>query len=126
VTVVRSRTGFDCGVTALAVLVTDITMRRVDPKMRGLKTLYSRELIAAAKVAGITLRSTRRFDLDRDQGILRVYWNNAAKRKDSPYGHYVTVLGGSIHCTSEHVVMPWRDYVIKYDARPCTLLREVA
>lgn len=122
-TAVRQRTGYDCGVTSLAIFLTDRAARHVDPRMRGVQGLYNRELVKAAALLGITLRVRRKFDLDTDEGILRIRWNDPKRRKDSPYGHYVTVITGSIHCPLEHVVMPWRHYLIQFNATEATLLQ---
>jgi len=126
VTVVRQRLESDCGVTSLAILMTDIAMRRVDPEMRGLAALYNRELVAAARIFGIRLRPTRRFDLDHEQGLLRIRWNAKKERQKFPDGHFVTVLRSSVHCPLHHEVLPWREYMVKRNATPVTLLREIA
>ena len=114
--------------SALAVLVTDAVMRGVDPDMRGLDGLWNRELVkAAGELRPFQLKATRNgtYDLDVDMGILRVQWKPGARKKNSPGGHYVAVIDGAIHCTDEHVVMPWRDYLQKFDAKASTLLKVV-
>lgn len=123
---VRQRTPSDCGVSALAILAADRAARRIDPTMRGLGGLYNRELIAAAQVLGLTLRTRRKFDLDRENGILRLRWNSGARRRANPEGHFVAAIDGSLVCPSESIALPWRDYILTYDARACTLLQVVA
>jgi hypothetical protein len=125
-TVLPQRTDEACGVTALAMFLAFVAMRKVDPEMLGLEALYNRELVAAAKTLGLRLRSTRRFDLDREQGILRVRWKDDNERAKHPYGHFVALINGNIHCPGKHVVLPWREYCVTYRAKPSTLLREVA
>jgi hypothetical protein len=128
-TVLPQRTDAACGVTALAMFLAFVAMRKVDPDMLGLESLYNRELIRAAKALGLRLRATRRFrltQLDREQGILRVRWKNDEERAANPNGHFVALILGNIYCPSKHVVLPWREYCVRYKANPCTLLREVA
>lgn len=120
---IRQRTGLDCGVTALAIFIADRAARQVVPGMRGLDGCYNRELIAAAKRLGVTMRAVRRYNLDVDEGILRIRWNGAERRVESPGGHFVAVIGGSVHDPSDASARPWRDYVITENARPCTLLK---
>jgi hypothetical protein len=122
-TSVRQRTKNDCGCASLGILLADLAARRVDPKMRGLNALYSRELVAAAKTLGVHMRQVRKFDLDRDEGILRIRWNSGSRKKDSPDGHFVALIAGAVHCPGDAVVRPWREYMVEFDARPCTLLR---
>jgi hypothetical protein len=121
--VVKQRTPASCGLAALTIYLLDAVMRRIDPKMRGLDGLYNRELLAAAAGFGFALVSTRRFDLDVDEGILRVRWNDRARKKANPDGHFVAVIAGSIHCPDLQVAMPWREYLAAYGGRPTTLLK---
>lgn len=120
---VLQRTRNDCGVASLGIWLADLAARQVDPGMRGQHGLYSRELIAAARCFGIVLVPVRRFNLDRDEGILRIRWNRGERRRRSPDGHFVAVIAGAIHCPAEAVVKPWREYLADYDARAATLLR---
>lgn len=122
-TVVRQRTIRDCGVSALAVLLVDAIVRRIDPEMQGLNGLYNRELIAAASQLGLTLRSKRNFDLDADDGLLRVRWKSGDRRQAAPHGHWVTLIHAVIHDPADATVLPWRNYCALNDAQPMTLLK---
>lgn len=119
---VRQRTLRDCGISALAVLLADTIARHVDPEMRGLNGLYNRELVAAAGHLGVTLRSRRSFDMDTDEGLLRVRWKGA-RRKQAPNGHWVALIDSAIHDPADATVLPWRDYCARFDAQPSTLLQ---
>jgi hypothetical protein len=121
-TAVRQRTLRDCGISALAILLADAIARRVDPEMRGLNGLYNRELVAAAGHLGFQLRSQRNFDMDTDEGLLRVRWKGD-RRKGAPHGHWVTLIQAAIHDPADATVLPWRDYVARFDAQPMTLLK---
>lgn len=126
--VIRQRTHGSCGIAALSVLQIDAVMRRIDPVMRGLDGLYHRELIDAAQnPAPIALRpvSNGKYDLDTDTGLLRVRWRKGQRKKDSPGGHFVAMIEGIIYCSSEHVAMPWREYLLQFDAEATTLLKVV-
>lgn len=121
---IRQRTGGDCGVAALAILVAYQAARRLAPQMHGLDGAYNREVIAFAKdLRPIHLRSVRRFDLDQDEGILSVRWHDPDRRRLNPGGHFVAVLGAVIHDPANGSARPWRDYVIQEEAQLCTLLK---
>lgn len=121
-TVVRQRTPRDCAVSALAIFIADAVARHVDPEMRGLNGLYNRELVTAAERLGFALQSRRRFDMDTDEGLLRLRWKGP-KRKAAPYGHWVALISGNLHDAGEGLVLPWRDYCARFDASPTTLLQ---
>jgi hypothetical protein len=121
--VIRQRTPSDCGAAALAMYLVDAAMRHADPQMRGLNGTYNRDILAAARAIGVSLAPTRRFDLDEDEGVLRVRWEDRDRRRNNPDGHFVTVVAGCIRCPDEQVSMPWREYIAKFGARPCTLLK---
>jgi hypothetical protein len=126
---IRQRADGDCGVASLAQLAevayedAYVAVAAVDPQHRGKKGLYGRELVAAAAHLELTLEPRRRYDLDEEEGILRVRWNDP--RRGDPGGHYVAVKGGFIICPSDGNPVPWRDYLKRFTARPCTLLAVV-
>lgn len=121
--VVKQRTPSDCGLAALVTYQVDAAVRRIDPEMHGLDGLYNREIVAAAKLLGFDLRPSRRFNLDEDEGVLRIRWIDRERRAGSPDGHFVALIRGCVHCSSEQVVMPWREYFATYGCRAATLLR---
>jgi hypothetical protein len=124
--VIRQQADADCGVSALGMLLADLAMRRVDPEWRGMRGLFSVEVVKAAKGMGVTLTSLRRpteKSLDRDSGILVVRWNSGERKANAPYGHYVTLIQGCIYCPSDSAVMPWRLYLARYDGYAATLLK---
>lgn len=125
--VIRQRGDADCGCAALAI-VAQITyedcyvaVSAVDKRYRGKNGLHNRDVIAAARKLGLSLKPTRRFDLDDDEGVLRVRWNDPKRRRG---GHFVAVTtGGFISCPSDGMPLPWRDYMERWGARPGTLLK---
>jgi hypothetical protein len=120
----RQRTKHSCGVASLGIFLADLAVRRIDPHMRGLNTLHNAELLAAADTVGVKLRAVRRFNLDHDEGILRIRWNARNPwARESPNGHFVAVLAGTIECPAQQVALPWRDYLVQFDARACSLLK---
>ena len=127
-TIVRQRAEGDCGVAALAMVAgqsyedTYIEVAKVDPRWRGKRGLYNREVIVVAQRLGLQLRQTRRFDLDHDDGVLRIRVN----RPTSPlheHGHFVALIDGEVGCPHFGARMPILDYLARVDARACTLLR---
>lgn len=111
-TIVRQRKDGDCGVAALAQLLGEayedvyVAMVTVDSTCRGGRGLYQKDLIAAAKRLGKTLRRRRRVDLDEDEGILSIIWP-----KGAPYrGHYVTLRRGLIFDPALSVPMDHEDW----------------
>jgi hypothetical protein len=128
VTIVRQRGDADCGCAALSTYLEEpyedcyLAVSKVDKRHRGKNGLHNREVIAAAKLMGVTLVPTRSFDLDEDEGILRVRWNDKKKRKG---GHFVCVIGSRICCPSDGVPVDWKVYLQRNNARLGTLLKEV-
>ncbi len=124
--IVRQRGDADCGVAALALIAQVsyedcyVAVAQVDKRHRGKNGLHNREVIAAARKLGLRLTSTRAYDLDDDEGVLRIRWNDP---KRSHGGHFVALMNGTIGCPSDGMPLPWRDYLIRWDARPATLLR---
>lgn len=118
----------DCAIAALAMFAmqtyedTYVAMSRIDPHRGGL-SVYHADIVKAAKLLGIVLTPTRKFDLDDDEGVLRVRWNGRRERKQNPHGHFVAVRNGQIFCPADAMVYPWRDYLTLYNGRPGTLLR---
>lgn len=125
---VRQKASGDCGVASLACLI-DATYEDVyvavtrvpgdlTRRLRGRSGLYNRHLVAAAKLLGVTLAPTRRFDLDHDNGVLRVRWAQTA-----PTDHFVCVRNGLVLCPTYSEVVDWADYLRANRARPLTLLK---
>lgn len=125
--VVRQRGDADCACGSLATYLGEsyedcyLAIAKVDARHRGKNGLHNRELIAAAKLMGVELAPTRTFDLDEDEGVLRVRWNDPKKRIG---GHFVSVVDGRIGCPSDGVAVPWREYLQRTNGRACSLLRE--
>lgn len=124
--VVRQRHPGDCGVAAIATLLSArigyedvyLAAARVDPRRRGKSGLYNRELVRLAQLLGLELEPVRAFNLDRDEGVLRV--------RGEPFaagGHYVAVRWGIVLDPLEGHVAPWRDWLRAREARAATLLR---
>ncbi len=128
VPMVKQRADGDCGLAALsmyAALVYEdlyVIAAKLDRKNRGKVGLYNREVIAIAAAAGIGLRPTRRYDLDDEEGILRLRWT-CARATLNPEGHMVAVRYGLIFDPADGCAYPWRDYSERYRPRFCTLLR---
>ncbi len=125
---IAQRKGKDCGVAALAMFAmiayedAYVAVMAIEPECRGGQGLFNRDVIAAATRLGITLTPTRKFDLDDDEGVLRIRWSgNRAKKQ--PGGHFVTVRNGQVFCPSDVMVYPWREYLTLYEARPGLLLK---
>jgi hypothetical protein len=136
VTLVRQRGTSDCGISALAMLAgqtyedTYVEVAKVDRKWRGKCGLYSREMVVIAARLGVRLVATKRFDLDQDEGILRIRpgvtrWASHGSPLNED-GHFVALVGGEIRCPVKHLRMPWRAYLAKVEARACTLLLKVS
>jgi hypothetical protein len=130
-TVVRQRGNADCGVAALANLTGQpyedvyVEAARVDTKHRGKNGLWNYQMRAIAARLGVTLTSTRTYDLDEDAGILRVRWTGA-KAVTSPGGHFIAVRDGIAFCPASPAPLAWRHYLEINAGRACTLLRETA
>lgn len=125
--VVRHRGDADCGCAALASFTgetyedTYVAVRDVEPTHRGKNGLTNYQVVAAAKrmEGRYKLTPTRRFDLDEDEGVLRIRWSDPGKRRG---GHFVAVVNGFIRCPSGEE-RGWREYLQMYGGRACTLLK---
>lgn len=125
-TVVRQRHPGDCGVAALATLLSArigyedvyLAAARVDPKLKGKGGLQNGELLRLARSLGLQLQPVRKFNLDRDEGLLRI-------RSDHHHseGHWVAVRWGIVLDPFDGFLAPWLSWVARYDARLATLLR---
>jgi hypothetical protein len=113
----------DCGVAALALTAEipyDRALRAVmevigeDP----IEGLTNRELLAAAARLEVPLVATRAYNLDVDEGVLRVRFG----RKDQT-GHWVALKRGLILCPTDGLAFPWQKYLRANDGRACTLLK---
>jgi len=128
-TLVRMRGDADCGCAAIATYLEEpyedvyLAVSKVDPVNRGKNGLTSRQVVLAAARLGLKLVETRAFDLDEDEGILRVRWNDRKKRIG---GHFVAVMGGRICCSSDGIPVAWREYLERNNARLGRLLKEPA
>lgn len=123
---VQQRGEGDCGVAALAMLAEQsyedayLAVTEIDPR-RGKSGLYVREIIAAARRLGLQLRPTRQYDLDDDDGILKI---KSRRSPRNPYdGHYVIVRHGLIICPTYLEILPWRDYLERCASKAATLLK---
>ena len=118
----------DCAIAALAMFAmqtyedTYVAFAKIDTKSRARLGAFNREVIAAAKLLGIALVPVRKFDLDDDEGVLRVKWNGKAGKTD-PGGHFVAVRDGQVFCPSDAMVYPWREYMTLHNGRLGTLLK---
>lgn len=127
VPLVRQRGDGDCGVAALATLASlayedvYVAVARFD-YLRGKSGLHNHQLVAVAAQLGLALEPTRDYDLDVDEGVLRVRWSGRRGRKN-PGGHFVAVKSGLIFCPTEAAATEWRDYLERWGGRACTLLR---
>jgi hypothetical protein len=127
-TVIRQRSKEDCGVAALAMIAgesyedTYIEVAKVDRRWRGKHGLYSREMVTIAARLGLRLTPTRSFDLDTDDGVLRIRPNGETSPLN-PHGHFVALADGVIACPCFAVRLPARDYLARVVARSCTLLQ---
>jgi ABC-type bacteriocin/lantibiotic exporter with double-glycine peptidase domain len=127
--VMKQRADGDCGIAALAMYSEQsyedayVAISKLGPdeltRVRGKQGLYNSHLIAAAKHLGVQLTAVRKYDLDDDEGVLRVRWNKTPKLG----GHFVAVKSGLVFDPTDATATPWRDYLERYDARPCTLLK---
>jgi ABC-type bacteriocin/lantibiotic exporter with double-glycine peptidase domain len=129
-TPVRQRADSDCGIASLATIAelpyedVYIAVAQVDPHCRGKSGLHNRELIAAASKLGIRLKPTKRYDLDEDEGILRIRWNGR-KGKRNRGGHFIAIREGLALCPADGFPMRWAEYLERNQGRPCSLLRVI-
>jgi hypothetical protein len=130
-TVVKQRGEGDCGVAAIAMVAgrsyaqTARAVAKVDPLRRGSRGLYDRELLVVGALLGVRLEPTRRFNLDRDAGVLRVH-PNSARSSVHKWGHFVAVREGLIRCSLHAIGLPWAEYLHFVDGKVGTLLKEIA
>jgi ABC-type bacteriocin/lantibiotic exporter with double-glycine peptidase domain len=131
VTETRQRSDGDCGCSCLSAVLGHsyedvyVEVSHIDPKWRGKQGLYNREMIAVAARLGVRLQATRRFDLDSDEGVLRVR-PDSKRSPINEHGHFVVLEDGFIYCPKVGSRWPSGDYLERYDAKPCTLLKVVA
>lgn len=127
---IRQRADGDCGIAALAmfsempyediyVAISRLGKDDLTRRARGKTGLNNVHIIRAARLIGIELTPTRAYDLDDDDGVLRLRWNN----KPNDGGHFVAVRNGMIFCPTFNEALTWRDYLERYGARACTLLK---
>lgn len=116
VRVVVQRGAGDCGVAALATLLswTDHDYETVAAKAPrgGQAGLRTRELVATARRLGLTLTAVRSYDLDGDAGVLRV--RSHEHHRD---GHWVALRYGLLWDPRDGYALPWRAYAARYRAR---------
>lgn len=119
----------DCGIASLAVVAEAsyedayVAVKQVDRRHRGKQGLDNREIVKAARKLDLLLVPTRKYDLDDDEGVLRIRWNDPVNEKANPGGHFVAVLEGRVWCPKDGIWVSWRDYFDRSCSRPCTLLR---
>jgi hypothetical protein len=130
--VIPQRYDGDCALAALACLtgvayedvyveaVKVVDRPRIYWKTHG---LYNYEVQAIAKRLHWRLRPTTDFDLQVDEGILRVFWLDPDKARDYDGGHFVAASGGVLGCPTNCNFGPWRDWLTTNHADPKTLLR---
>lgn len=121
-TLVTQRGDGDCAVAALAMVLSeryDAVYRaasRIHPDAP-IKGLYNRELLTLAHGFGLELAPARTYNLDRDDGVLRLYSPQLFHR-----GHFVAVCDGLVW-DPLRAVAPWREYRRRRRATFGTLLR---
>jgi hypothetical protein len=120
----------DCAIASLATLLTipweDVYVEAVHVierprdywKRHG---LYNFEVQEIAKRLGWRLRPTTTFDLQVDEGILRVFWRDPARSYEG--GHFVAAIGGNLGCSTKVESRPWREWLKANQADAGTLLR---
>ena len=121
---VRQRASRDCAIGALAMLAAR-QYEDVYDAATVVEGLSNTDVIQLARRLRIRLQPTRAYDLDVDEGILRVRFSGSRGRA-VPGGHFVTVRGGIIYCPADASSATWQDYMLTWAARGCTLLKEVA
>ena len=127
----RQRADGDCGIAALAMFSEQayedvyVAISKLGgdecTRVRGKQGLYNLHIVKAAKLLGVELTPTRKYDLDEDEGVLRIRWNDAARKKLG--GHFVAVKRGLILDPADGTATDWKDYMQRYQGRPCTLLK---
>jgi len=130
--VTRQRTDADCAIAALATLAPALSYdalahagARVEPTWRGQRGFLNREVVALAASVGIVLQPARRYNLDRDAGLLRIeaIERRGARAKAVQHAHIVCVRGGLILEPADGSATPWRDYLAARGVTFRTLLR---
>jgi ABC-type bacteriocin/lantibiotic exporter with double-glycine peptidase domain len=125
--IIKQRANGDCGIASLAMFLemtyedVYVAFAKLDAVTRGKAGTHGYEVIAAAKSLGCKLTPTRKYDLDDDEGVLRVRWNSGERAKTG--GHWVAIKAGLILCPSDALAVPWREYMERFDGRPCSLLK---
>lgn len=116
VRLVQQRGAADCGVAALATLLSwsdhDYETVAAKAPRGGQHGLRTRELVATARRLGLTLTAVRAYDLDVDAGVVRV--RSHEHHRD---GHWVAVRHALLWDPRTGYAMPWRQYAAKYRAR---------
>jgi hypothetical protein len=130
-TVTRQRGDSDCAIAALATLAPALSYhriatagKRVSPT-QGRDGFYNREVLALAAAVGIMLRPVRRYNLDRDAGLLRIEATErrGARAKAVQHAHFVCVRDGLILEVADGSATPWREYLAARGVTFRTLLR---
>jgi hypothetical protein len=134
--VTRQRYDKDCGLGALASLTgipyedVYVEAAKID-RARGKDGLFNYQVLAIARRLHWRLRPTTAFNLDRDEGILRVFFYGP-KAATSPGGHFVAlkqeadefgVVRGTLGCPQDGCSGPWHEWLTANHADPGTLLR---
>lgn len=126
ISVVRQRAGGDCGVAAIATLLSEthayedvfLAAASIDKARKGKQGMRLRELLAVAKRVGLELKPARSYDLDSDTGVLVVHGSHTARD-----GHCVAVRYRLLWDPADGYAHPWRDYQTRHEARFGTMLR---
>jgi hypothetical protein len=101
-----------------------VAFTQIDAQLRGKSGLNNHEVVRAARKLGIELTPVRKYDLDDDEGVLRVRWSGPAGHpRTKTGGHWVAVKRGLILCPTYMEVVDWRDYLERNQGRACTLLK---
>lgn len=114
----------DCGVSALSMFAqlayedVYLVAAQLDGRNRGKMGLQNREVLTIAARLGIRLTPARRYDLDDDEGVLRL-----RSPLHHSEGHWVAVRYALVFDPHERSATPWREYRERCRARFCTLLR---
>lgn len=128
--VVRQRGRGDCGVAAIATLLSkthtydDVSavVKQIDPQREGMLGLRVREVRRVLEALGLVVTARRRRqELDTDSGIVLVYGAHTARD-----GHYLAAKYGLLFDPCNGFATPWRQYQAEHrrnDLRFGTLLR---
>ena len=115
--VVRQRTNADCAIAALSMFAAR-PYEEVEALVPRTNGLHNRELVAVAAELGLPLAPVKAYDLDADEGVLRV--RSATHHR---HGHFVTVRYRLVWDPADGSARPWREDLAIYGARAGTLLR---